>query len=92
MDSDGIIVISNNPHTLFQNLLCDKISIDKFLPLLQEIKLDPIVADRKRYDEKDNPQRINVKAKNGWKFIDTTDGAGVFAEEKYFDSYQSMTF
>lgn len=34
--------------------------------------------------------RIKVNPRLGWKFIDTTDGVGVFAEEKYFDTSHEL--
>lgn len=86
MDDDGAVIIGNDSNNLFQNLLQDVPNMYDFFPLLQELKLNPIVAESKRYDESGNTLRINVKAKKGWKFLETTDGAGVFAEEHYFDN------
>jgi hypothetical protein len=85
MDSDGVVVIGNNSTELFQNLLQDKTSIDNFLPLLRDLKLEPVLANRNRYDESDNALRVKVKPKENWKYLQTSDGVGVFAEEHYFD-------
>jgi len=87
MDSDGIVVISNDSKSLFQNLLGDEENLDKYLPLIKELKINPIVIERARYDENGNTLRISVTPKSGWKYSGTSDGAGVFAEGKYFNNY-----
>lgn len=90
MDSDGVIMIGNTSHELFQNLLTDPISIEKYSELLTELKLESVISKNSRYDEEGNGVRIKVSPKIGWRFIDTTDGVGVFAEEKYFDTSHEL--
>lgn len=90
MDSDGVIMIGNTSHELFQNLLTDPISIEQYSELLTELKLESVISKNSRYDEEGNGVRIKVSPKIGWRFIDTTDGVGVFAEEKYFDTSHEL--
>jgi len=90
MDSDGVIMIGNTSHELFQNLLTDPISIEKYSELLTELKLESVISKNSRYDEEGNGVRIKVSPKIGWRFIDTTDGVGLFAEEKYFDTSHEL--
>ena len=87
MDSDGVVVISSNSKSLFQNLLWNEENLDTFLPLIKELKLQPIVAERRRYDENGDTLRISVKPKSGWKYLGTSDGVGVLAEDKYFNIF-----
>lgn len=90
MDSDGVIKIGNNTNDLFENLLTDPIAIEKYSALLEELKIDPVIIENERYNQDGNGIRIKVNPKLGWKFIDTTDGVGVFAEEKYFDTSHEL--
>lgn len=90
MDSDGVNMIGNNSHELFQNLLTAPISIEKYSELLVELELKPVISKNNRYDENGNGIRIKVNPKTGWRFVDTTDGVGVFAEEKYFDTSHKL--
>jgi hypothetical protein len=90
MDSDGVIMIGNDSKYLFQNLISDPVAVDKYLPLLKELNLAPEVNRNKRYDQNGNGVRIKLQSRQGWQFIDTSDGAGVFAEEKYFDSFHEL--
>ncbi len=92
MDDDGVVIIGIDTHSLFQNLLCDEESIRNHLPLLKELGLDPTIIDRGRYDKSGMPLRIRYPSKPGWKFVDTSDGAGVFAPEKYFDSSHTTKY
>lgn len=90
MDSDGVILIGNTSHALFQNLLTDPILIDKHSQLLKALELEPIISKEKRYDVNGNGLKITVQPKNGWRFVNTSDGVGVFAEEKYFDTSHEL--
>lgn len=90
MDSDGVILIGNTSHALFQNLLTDPILIDKHSQLLKALELEPIISKHKRYEANGNGLRITVQPKKGWRFVYTSDGVGVFAEEKYFDTSHEL--
>lgn len=90
MDSDGVIMIGNTSHELFQNLLTGPIAIEKYSELLIKLQLEPVMSKNNRYDANGNGVRIKVNPKIGWRFIETTDGVGVFAEEKYFDTSHEL--
>lgn len=90
MDSDGVVMIGKNSHDLFQNLLLDSIAIERYSDLLEELQLLPIISKKDRYIQDGNVIRIKVNQKKGWRFIETTDGVGVFAEEKYFDTSHKL--
>jgi len=83
MDSDGVILIGHNTQALFQNLLNSR-KIDNYPTLIKKLNLDPIIANKARYDEYGNGLKINVNPRLGWRHIKTTDGIGVFAEEKFY--------
>lgn len=85
MDSDGVVLIGNDTQTLFQNLLSDEDSASDHLHLLKDLSLDPNKMDRDRYDQSGNAFKIAYKPKLGWKLIETSDGAGIFAQEYYFE-------
>lgn len=87
MDSDGVVVISDNSKSLFQNLLWDEANLDIFMPLIKDLKINPIVTERERYDENGNTLRVSIKPRSSWRYFGTSDGAGVFAEGKYFNNY-----
>lgn len=89
MDSQGVIMIGNTSHELFQNLLIDQISTENYSEILVELELEPVI-NKNRYDKDGNGVRIKVNPKIGWRFIETTDGVGVFAEEKYFDTSHKL--
>lgn len=86
MDSEGVMMIGNDTHNLFQNLLTDEETIDAYLPLLKKLGLDPVAGENNRYDEDGNGLKISVKDRTGWKFLSTGDGTGVFAKEAFFDT------
>lgn len=87
MDSDGAVVIGHDTQSLLQNLLCDESAIDSYKLLIEKLGLRPVTIHRKRYDGENKTLRIAVEPKQGWRFVQTADGAGVFAEEKYFNEY-----
>jgi hypothetical protein len=90
MDSDGVILIGNNSQALFQNLLTDPNLIEIHAELLKALKLEPIISKQNRYDSNGNGLKIEVHTKSEWRFVDTSDGVGVFAEEKYFDTSHEL--
>jgi hypothetical protein len=92
MDDDGVVLIGNNSTELFQNLLCDNSFFDRYPTLFNQLGLTRNVIDRKRYDRNENPLRVTIKPRNGWTFMDTKDGVGVFAERKYFNKYHQTKY
>lgn len=92
MDHDGVVLISNSTTGLFQNLLCDKTIFDRYPTLLRELKLTNKVIDRERYDLNGGTLRVSVKSRKDWAFMNTRDGAGVFAEKKYFNDYHWIKY
>jgi hypothetical protein len=92
MDDDGVVVISNHTTDLFQNLLCDNSFFDSYPTLVKQLNLTNKVVDRERYDLNGNTLRVSVKPKNDWAFINTKDGGGVFAENKYFNKHHQTKY
>lgn len=90
MDDSGVILIGHNTEQLFQNLLTEDASFLTNEPLLRELQLAPMIIERQLYDKDENPVRININPKPGWRFIQTSDGAGVYAPEHLFDSYHQQ--
>jgi hypothetical protein len=86
MDSDGVVLISNSSETLLQKIIWDDEINTNLLPVLNELNLDISAVDRNRYDDFGNLVRVSLNPKSGWQFLNTSDGAGVFAEEKFFNS------
>lgn len=84
MDSDGVVLISNSSETFLQKLIWEDENNVNLLPILNELHLNISTVDRNRYDDSGNTLRVSVNPKIGWKFLNTMDGAGVFAQEKYF--------
>ena len=92
MDDDGIVLISNTTSELFQNLLCDNSFLDSYPDLYKELNLTNIIGDRERYDLNGDTSRISVKQKKDWAFMSTKDGAGVFAENRYFNKQHQIKY
>ena len=85
MDSDGVVLISNNSETLLQKLIWEDENNVNLLPILNELNLNISTVERRRYDSFGNSFRVTVNPKIGWQFLSTIDGAGVFAQENFFD-------
>ncbi|HMQ49775.1 MAG TPA: hypothetical protein PKA00_20035 [Saprospiraceae bacterium] len=79
MDDDGVVVISNHTTDLFQNFLCDISFFDSYPALAKQLKLTNKVIDRERYGLNEKTWSVSVKPKHDWAFMNTKDGAGVFA-------------
>ena len=87
MDSDGVIMIGHNTHWLFQNLMTDTNEIEKYLELVIDLGLEPKIDRTNRYGLDGKGVKVRVNPKDGWKFVETSDGVGVYAEEYYFDNF-----
>lgn len=92
MDDDGVVLISNTAADLFQNLLCDNSFLDNYPTLYKDLKLTNNVVHRERYDLQGNTLRVSVKQKKDWTFMNTKDGAGVFAENRYFNKQHQTKY
>ena len=57
---------------------------------MKALKLEPVISKQRRYDANGNGLKIQVHPKNDWRFVNTSDGVGVYAEEKYFDSSHEL--
>lgn len=90
MDSDGVMLIGNNSQALFQNLLTDPNLLDIHSELLKALELELTINKQNRFDTNGNGLKIEVHPKNEWRFVNTSDGVGVFAEEKYFDTSHEL--
>lgn len=92
MDDDGVVLISNTTPDLFQNLLCDTKILDKYPVLYKQLSLTNNIVDRERYYLNGNTLRLSVKPKKDWIFMNTRDGAGVFAQNKYFNNHHQTKY
>lgn len=92
MDDDGTVLISNATTDLFQNLLYDNTILRDYPTQYNQLNLVKNNIDKSRYDQEGNALKISVKPREGWKFINTKDSAGVFAEDKYFNKYHRTDY
>ncbi|MCG2613511.1 hypothetical protein LZZ85_04435 [Terrimonas sp. NA20] len=84
MDDDGIVLIGHNTTVMFQELLRNSDALEPFKDLITSLGLQPEEAPQARYDAAGQSLRIRPLAKPGWRFVDTSDGAGVFADARHF--------
>lgn len=92
IDDLGVDLIANNTAYLFQNLLCENSFLESHPDLFRQLNLTNTIIDRKLYDLNENILRETVKFKKDWRFLNTQDGAGVFAENKYFNTYHHTKY
>ncbi|GAB3517543.1 hypothetical protein [Emticicia fontis] len=87
MDFTGAFAIANSTADLFQNLLHENSFLESHPDLFEKLNLTNKIIDREMFDINGNIQSVTVKPKKDWMFLHTADGAGVFAENKYFSIY-----
>lgn len=84
MDGDGVVVIGKHSKATFQELLWNPDSFEPYADLLTLLELRPEEARKERYDATGKCLRIRPAPKERWRFVDTADGAGIFADARYF--------